>query len=175
MYHRKKTSWGFPKWGDYGQDRDATTVRICDRAGCSEKADHPAPKAPQSPEKWWFCEVHAAEYNRSWNFFEGMSDADAAQYAKEESAAERGFSQSRSNIYGWGGAADESGFSATEKAALAALDLDTDADWTAVKKNYRRLAKELHPDRNPGDSTAQDRFQEVRAAYDLLKLRFAGR
>jgi molecular chaperone DnaJ len=38
-----------------------------------------------------------------------------------------------------------------------------------VKKAYRRLARELHPDVNPGDKTAQKRFQEVQEAYDVLK------
>lgn len=38
-----------------------------------------------------------------------------------------------------------------------------------VKKAYRRLARKLHPDVNPGDKTAQKRFQEVQEAYDVLK------
>ncbi|MEC9347032.1 MAG: J domain-containing protein [Pseudomonadota bacterium] len=37
-----------------------------------------------------------------------------------------------------------------------------------IKKSYRKLAKELHPDRHPGDEAAVDRFKEVSAAYDLL-------
>lgn len=37
-----------------------------------------------------------------------------------------------------------------------------------VKKAYRKLAREYHPDRNPGDNGAEDRFKEVQAAYDLL-------
>ncbi|HEX9147581.1 MAG TPA: DnaJ domain-containing protein, partial [Thermoanaerobaculia bacterium] len=42
----------------------------------------------------------------------------------------------------------------------------TEAD---VKKAYRRLARKLHPDVNPGDKTSQKRFQEVQEAYDVLK------
>jgi molecular chaperone DnaJ len=38
-----------------------------------------------------------------------------------------------------------------------------------VKKAYRRLARKLHPDVNPGDKTSQKRFQEVQEAYDVLK------
>src|ERR1700687_5388773 len=41
-----------------------------------------------------------------------------------------------------------------------------DAD---IKKAYRRLARKLHPDVNPGDKAAQKRFQEVQEAYDVLK------
>ncbi|HJS49740.1 MAG TPA: molecular chaperone DnaJ [Gaiellaceae bacterium] len=37
-----------------------------------------------------------------------------------------------------------------------------------IKKAYRKLAREYHPDRNPGDNGAEDRFKEVQSAYDIL-------
>ena len=45
----------------------------CDRHGCDEPGDRPAPKAPNKPDRWYFCERHAAEYNRNWNYFEGLT------------------------------------------------------------------------------------------------------
>ncbi len=53
--------------------------------------------------------------------------------------------------------------------ALDALELDSDADFAAVKAAYRRLAKENHPDLKPGDAEAAKRFKQVQAAYDVLK------
>lgn len=37
-----------------------------------------------------------------------------------------------------------------------------------IKKAYRRLAKQYHPDRNPNDPSAADRFKQVQAAYEVL-------
>jgi DnaJ-class molecular chaperone len=43
-----------------------------------------------------------------------------------------------------------------------------DASPDDIRKNYRRLAKKLHPDLNPGNREAEQKFKEVTAAYDLL-------
>ncbi|MEE2996005.1 MAG: DnaJ domain-containing protein [Pseudomonadota bacterium] len=48
------------------------------------------------------------------------------------------------------------------------LGVGRNADRDEIKRAYRRLAKELHPDVNAGDKTAEERFKHVTAAYNLL-------
>ena len=49
------------------------------------------------------------------------------------------------------------------------LDVDQDCSQADIKTAYRRLARKFHPDVNPGDNEAAQRFKDVKEAYDVLK------
>jgi curved DNA-binding protein len=49
------------------------------------------------------------------------------------------------------------------------LEIDKNATTDDVKKAYRKFAKKYHPDKNPGDKAAEEKFKEVSEAYEVLK------
>jgi len=55
-----------------------------------------------------------------------------------------------------------------EKDFYAILGVPADADAVAIKKAYRKLARKLHPDQNPGSKSAEKRFKEIGEAYAVL-------
>ena len=141
-------------------------MRLCDRHGCTDAGDCPAPKSPNSPERWHFCQRHAAEYNSRWNYFEGLDKEEAAAREAEEQRATSGYAEAAH--YGWGGSGDGSR-SRDELRALDLLGLDPDADFEEVKKAWRSKAKEVHPDVRPGDVEAASAFQGLQLAYEVLR------
>jgi DnaJ-class molecular chaperone len=48
------------------------------------------------------------------------------------------------------------------------LEVDRDVSDEQIRKSYRRLALKYHPDRNPGDSKAEEQFKEIAEAYGVL-------
>ena len=50
----------------------------------------------------------------------------------------------------------------------AVLGVDRKATQDEIKKAYRKLARQYHPDRNPDDPKAEERFKEIQSAYDIV-------
>jgi DnaJ-class molecular chaperone len=48
------------------------------------------------------------------------------------------------------------------------LGVSRTADADTIRRAYRKLAKDLHPDKNPGDTASEDRFKKINAAFDIL-------
>ena len=164
---KRSDDWGFPRWRSYGdKSRGAAKLRLCDREGCNEVGDRPAPKAPNSKDRWYFCERHAAEYNKNWNYFAGLSPEEAARRAAEEETGAKGYRQS--SQWKWAGPGDGTR-SRDEMRALDVLELEVDAGFEEIRSAYRRLAKANHPDVKPGDKEAASRFQMIQASYEVLR------
>jgi DnaJ-domain-containing protein 1 len=174
--------------------------RPCDHPGCRLAATSRAPKSRDlMDEHYWFCQAHAAEYNRSWNFFAGMSEEQAQRRLEEEqatggrptwsfkagrgsreaaAAASRGFFRDAFGIFGrtpqaQAQAAEKAAFDKKlgrlERNALADLDLDATADAATIRKRYTELLKRCHPDANGGDRSTEHKLARVIKAFRTLK------
>jgi DnaJ-domain-containing protein 1 len=173
--------------------------RPCDHPGCRQAGVARAPKSRDMLEEhYWFCQPHAAEYNRSWNFFAGMSDDQVRERQTEESftggrptwsfkagrgsreaaaAASKGFFRDSFGIFGKNQAeinaaekvAYERGLGKLERGALADLDLDATADAATIRRRYTELLKRTHPDANGGDRSTEHKLQRVIRAFRTLR------
>src|ERR1700741_2223537 len=57
---------------------------------------------------------------------------------------------------------------ATKRDYYEILGVERNASAEDIKKSYRKLAIKFHPDKNPGDATAEEKFKELGEAYDVV-------
>jgi len=174
--------------------------RPCDHPGCRLPATAKAPKSREMlNQHYWFCQTHAAEYNRNWNFFAGMSEGEirarqtdeqvtggrptwdfkASAKSREAAAASGKFPKGEtfSDPYALFGEAGGKArpqpagrnLGKLERNALADLDLLETADGPAIRTRYTELVKRCHPDANGGDRSAEHKLQRVIKAYKTLQ------
>ena len=164
----------------------------CDWPDCLKAGDYPAPAGPQTKEKRHFCYDHVREYNRSYNYFEGMSQEEADRFRRAAQTGHRptwsmGTRRARGSkvedwqfqdpleIMGEAGLSEASpaagGSKATsgQKRALDVMDLPDTASADDVRKKFKILVKQYHPDANGGDRSLEDKLQSVIQAHDYLK------
>ncbi|MBL8559148.1 MAG: J domain-containing protein [Hyphomonadaceae bacterium] len=172
--------------------------RACDQIGCQSPGEHRAPKARgRDNEWWWFCAAHVAEYNRRWNYFDGMNDAELAAFEAAERAGHRPTwtfraakgdrlsgvfrdqkASARADPFGMFNAdgAPEVPTAPRRRSlgrlqilALETLGLDERASVETVRATYADLVKRYHPDSNGGDRTMESHLHKVIKAYQTLK------
>jgi hypothetical protein len=169
----------------------------CDHPGCRKAGETKAPKSRQLlNEHYWFCQPHAAEYNRSWDFFSGMNEAqvrayqahsatgdrptwsfEASRHSREAAAARAGADRQFNDPLGLFAkarrkaeeAAVQRSIGKLERNALADLDLDATAPAEAIRARYIELVKRCHPDSNGGDRSAEHKLSRVIKAYQTLR------
>ena len=85
--------------------------RACDNPGCRAAATARAPKSRDMlNEHYWFCQPHAAEYNKQWNFFAGMSEGEVRQRQAQSAAGDRPTWQFKASKFSREAAAAAHGF-----------------------------------------------------------------
>jgi hypothetical protein len=57
-----------------------------------------------------------------------------------------------------------------DKDAFIAMNLELNADWSAIQKKFKTLVKKFHPDTNSGNKQFEDKLKKITMAYSHLKL-----
>jgi hypothetical protein len=172
--------------------------RRCDHPGCLTAATAKAPKSRElMNDFYWFCQPHAAQYNKGWDFFAGMSEGEvrnrreeesmtggrptwqfqAGRLSREAAAFAAGAGRAFADPLGILRAAQRKAESAPEgrklgkieRNALADLDLGDAATAAQIRVRYTELVKRCHPDANGGDRSAEHKLQRVLKAYKSLQ------
>ncbi len=169
----------------------------CDWPGCDRPGEHPAPKGrDREGEYFIFCMEHVRRYNKSYNYFSGMADEELREWLERNVTGHRptwrmggrempggaafraAFRHARPwrDAYGLFGTGDAFTYGKPKRRlpaavmeALQTLGLDESADAAAIKARYKKLVKELHPDRHGGDKVKEARLRVVIEAYHKLR------
>ena len=164
-------------------------IKLCEHPGCKKPGKCRAPKTRELKEYWYFCQEHAAEYNKNWNYYDGMTDAEM-----EADWESRVFGAPLKEPHKTHMNADDyvkfinqflSGRDtfdrtpATKRAlpspiitALKIFDLPVTASWNEVSARFRALANQYHPATAHNQADATIKFTQISNAYELLKQHF---
>jgi hypothetical protein len=172
---------------------------VCQWKGCSSAGLYRAPMGRGREGQYLrLCLEHVREFNASYNYFAGMSNAEVEAYQKDSVTGHRPTWRVGANSWAHGtqhGMGDVGGFGRRfadphdlfawragrngepqrrslkplELKSLEALGLTTAAERHEIKARFKELVKRHHPDANGGDKRSEDKLREIIQAYNYLK------
>lgn len=168
----------------------ASHARGCDHPDCASAGEYRAPKARNRlNDYYWFCLDHVRDYNRSWNYYAGMSDNEVEADIRNSTTWNRpswpfgtvkpgqtahrrvndpfGFMDDDDEDIGEGRRRSPS--DSAEGRAAALLGLEPPFTLDRLKSRYKELVKKHHPDANGGDKAAEERLKSINEAYTTLR------
>ena len=176
---------GAPDLKNNNGEDETHAYRRCAADGCLQEGSYPAPRSRSALRDYlWFCLEHVREYNKSWNYYEGL------QGAALEAEIRRATTWERPSWKFATGKPSENSFEdplglfdfenrtvdvaarqipPEERRAWRILQLPPITDIDIVKKQYKRLVKQNHPDKNGGDAAAEERLKDINLAYSLIR------
>ncbi|MES2729395.1 MAG: J domain-containing protein [Pseudomonadota bacterium] len=162
---------------------------LCNFPGCCFHATHRAPKSRDFKDYYQFCLQHVQEYNREWDFFEGMKPDEVEAHILKSLHGDRPtwrydtmarmerlqkkawqtyhFTEEEPELHD--PSTVKSGKLPPEMEAMQVLGLEPPVDLDMIKKRYKQLVKRYHPDRNPHDKGAEEILKRINIAYTVLK------
>ena len=161
--------------------------QCCAHRDCLADGEYRAPKSRDRLNEYiWFCLEHVRDYNKSWNYYEGMDSDTIELHIRQDTVWQRpSWPMGQWGALGGARASIHDGFGffhepssarerrpeprTPEERALATLDLEMPVTLAEIKIRYKVLAKQLHPDANGGDKSAEERLKHINLAYSTLK------
>lgn len=171
--------------------------KVCEIPGCNEIGEHKAPKHRGLNEYYHFCLDHVREYNKAWNFFEGMNGKEVEQHIINSMYGDRPtwrydtdavtedilrhrawqtyqFSDGDLGHDRQHNQSSNGPFNANtpEFEALSIMGLQPPIDLQKIKARYKELAKKYHPDHNKGCKKSEELLKSINMAYTVLKMAY---
>ncbi len=171
---------------DYAPHITSDKPPRCAVEGCDCDGLYKAPKDKNSINNYrFFCLEHIREHNAKWDFFSGMEGHEIEAFMRDAVTGhrptwERGarISSPEEKLYA---ALNDflninrkktkeihANLSAKTRKALAIFEIEYPYSTNTLKNRYKKLVKLYHPDRNPGDKLAEEKFKAVAGAYKIL-------
>jgi len=174
------------------------TLKICDNTSCKDKGEYKAPKSRSNLNQYYFfCLKHIQEYNKSWDFYRGLSIDQIESSMRKDTVWDRpswplkgnpkniteklnDFLASDSSLFEKekeirdflkNKLIDEN-LSNIEISSLKVLDLKIPISVDEIKKKYKKLVKIFHPDVNANNKESEKKFKEIAEAYKILLKKF---
>jgi hypothetical protein len=155
----------------------------CNWSGCFISGDYPAPKLRDDRnDRYYFCLEHVRIYNKTWDFFAGMSKEEIEHFQADSLTGHRKTFRRVVNqrVYSESEIKEEifrefdfkqyteiSQISADEVKYIKMLGLKKPFTMSDVKDNYKQLAKKYHPDVVCGGN--DEKFKALNEAYQYFK------
>ena len=169
---------------------------ICEWDSCRKSGSFKAPLEKDNSKNYrWLCENHIKQFNKNWNYFDGMNQNEIENFLKSDLTWHRptqkfGSSDNFFNIL-WNNALNgkfgnfkdekiSNSFNGKQlnekdKDAFKIMELELNSDWSTIQKKFKTLVKKFHPDRNAGNKEFEDKLKKITLAYSHLKLIMIGK
>jgi DnaJ-domain-containing protein 1 len=155
--------------------------RCCAWPGCDQEGDYRAPKARDRLREFqWLCLEHVREFNKGWDYFAGMTASDIEAHRRADVTWHRpswrfgtafgpgGVWKDMFGLFGEAEPARPQRPRSKAEEMMARLGLEAGYSLDALKRRYKQLAKENHPDLHGGDKDAEERLKLINEAYTYL-------
>ena len=183
----KKFSW----------ENDMNT-KICDQKNCKKLGEYRAPKSRTNLNTYlYFCLQHVKEYNKSWDFYKGLSVDEIELSLRKDIIWDRPswplsghpnkildqintlfdsdykfFEKERDLSNFTKNKIINHNLTQEEQKSMTVLGLKMPINIEKIKKAYKKLVKIFHPDVNGNDKKAEEKFKEITEAYKILLKKF---